>query len=70
MKIVADKALFDRWIQMKHDLQHQAGIVQNDMELPEVEALIILSKGEQLIFKLKQLQDDTRAHVMKNRQDD
>lgn len=65
LKIKADEKLFDRFRDLSWDVRNAGSLVQNDMEIPEDEAWVLIAQANRLVAKLQKLVDDTRTHVMK-----
>ncbi len=51
--------LFNRWLNMKHDIQQLAGIVQNDVELTEDDLAYWLSEVDRFKVNFNELRLET-----------
>lgn len=65
MTVVADKTLFDRWIEVGHAVISLRGIVQNDMHISTRQFAVWKKQAMQISRALRVLIDDTVAHVEK-----
>lgn len=66
MKVTKHKGLFDRWKNLSWDVNHAAGLVQNDMEIDENDLLIHIAEARRLIQKLETLVRDTNNYLIHN----
>lgn len=64
MKVKADRELFERFRDLGDEVQSAGALVQNNVEMDENEALVLIAQANRLVSKLQKLVDDTRTHVM------